>query len=405
MNEKSKELQSKLNSVKKDIEKEYSVFIDNCKKAQKELNFDLSDSRVLQKMSSAFGKINDANTTYYAYLKTKLKEVEWTTEAYDINELDYQVVEQVYQLIQFINEESNIKNSFDGFVNQGFSSTDLGTMAVVSYSPTIEAKELELRWREILKKMPESKKQEYYEQKNKELNEKSKYRIELAEWEKACKPLTQKREEYINSVIAEKVKQIRAELQSNYINEKKIKEDQIQSFESISAEKNAKLMQLGIFKRKEKKLIQSEIQDYQRKIDGLTQSLMQLKSSYDESLSMSEKKAKDCVEKAAKIEAEKRYPYPVAPYKPEIIKKEEREERIRKYKVLSEVMKVLVEKDTLMPIRDIEKYLMVRRSRSEILNALRRGVDEGLVWCEKGKNESYYCASDKGVSYQFFEEE
>ena len=53
MNDKSKELQSKLNSIKTDIENEKKVFIDNCRKAQKKLNFDLSDSQVLRKMSSA----------------------------------------------------------------------------------------------------------------------------------------------------------------------------------------------------------------------------------------------------------------------------------------------------------------------------------------------------------------
>ena len=390
MNEKSKELESKLQTIKEEIEKEFGVYIDMCREAQQMLNFNLSDSRMLQKMSSAIKKVNDANTTYYAFLVVKLKEVDQIAKAYDVDELDYQVVEQVYQLIHYINEESNIENSFDGSLNSGFSSTNLGTMAVVSYSPSIEAKELELSWKNQLDKMPSSKKQEYIKQINEEHNEKAEYRTAYAAWEKACKPIAERREEYINNVISEKTQELQKELLSIYNSEKKDKEDQIQSIQNSIINKRAELKQLGLFKRKEKQIIQSEIQGYQKQIDDLNQQLIQLKLEYDENQLVMGKKARDSVEKTARLEAEKLYPYPKEPDKPEIIKREEREEEERITNLLFEIIDVLIKEDTIMTRSELNKYFMGQKSRRDMMKALERGVESHLIWHDKNGKEDVY---------------
>lgn len=390
MNEKSKELQSKLQTIKEGIESENSVYIDMCREAQQMLDFDLSDSRMLQKMSSAIKKVNDANTTYYAYLIAKLKEVDQLAKAYDIAELDYQVVEQVYQLIQYINEESNIENSFEGSLNFGFSSTNMGTMAVVSYNPSIEAKELEFSWKNLLDKLPSSKKQEYYEQKNEEENEKIKYRKAYNAWEKACKPFAEQREEYVNNVISEKSKELQKELLSKYTSEKKDKEKQIQSIRNSIINKSAELKQLGLFKRKEKQIIQSEIQGYQNQIDDLNQLLSQLKLKFDEDQLVIGKIARDSVEKTAKLEAEKIYPFPVEPDKPEIIKREEQAEEERINKLLFEIIEVLNKEDTLMTRDDLNRYFMGQKNRLDMMKALERGVKDQLIWHDKCRKKDVY---------------
>ena len=388
MNDKSKELQSKLQMIKKEIEKENGVFIDRCREAQELLHFDLSDARMLQKMASAIKRINDANTAYYAYLIVKLKDVDQTAKAYDIDELDYQVVENVYRLIQYINEESNIENSFEGSLNSGFSSEYLGTMAVVSYSPSIEAKEVEMRWREQLDKMPSSKKQEYYDQKNEEINIKSKYRKEFEAWKKACKPIEMQREEYVNNAISEMTKKIQTELLTQYNAEKRDKEKEIQSLHSIIETKNAELKKLGLFKRREKSLIRNEIQGYQKQIDELSVLLAQLKLNYDEDQLVSGKKARDSVEKMAKNEAEKKFPFPVEPDKPEIIKREEQAEQERISKLLFEIREVL--EDRPMTKAELNNYYMGKKNRLDILKALEQGEKWKLIKREKCGNEVLY---------------
>ena len=211
MNDISKELQLKLNKIQKDIKLEKKLFLGRCRDAQESLNFDLYDKRVIQKLSDVMQEINETNSTYYAYLKVKLEEVDQIVSAYDKNELDYEVVEQVYQLIQYINEESKIESCFTGSLNSGLSSVDLGTMAVLSYSPSIAAKEMEIKWKENLKNMPVSKKREYDAEKSKERNEKNKYYEKLAVWEKECEPINQLRENYVKKKIETKTKKIQEE--------------------------------------------------------------------------------------------------------------------------------------------------------------------------------------------------
>ena len=391
MNEKSKELQNKLLGIKTDIEGENRVYIDRCREVQNMLShLDMSDNRVLQKMSSAISKSNDANSSYYAYLIIKLKEVDRITKAYEIAELDYQVVEQVYQLIQYINDESSIKNSFDGAINYGFSSIDIGTMAVVSYSPSIEAKALELSWKEKLDKMPAQKRQEYDKQKKKELDVKTEYRKELDAWKKACMPITKQREEYVNNVITEKTRQIQKELTLKYETEKKAKEDQVQVIKNNIDIKNNTLKQLGLFRYKEKQAIRGEIQKEQNKIEDIKQSLTQLKLQYNEAQVTSVKQAKDSIEKEAKLEAESKYPYLPEPKKPESVIKEEQIENARISKLLSEIIEALIETDTFMTRADLESYFMGQKDRWDMRKAIERGVRDNLIYHSKIKGVDYY---------------
>ena len=145
MNQISNELVSKLSTIQNAIESEKKVFIEKCRKVQEKLNFDLFDVSLRNKIIDVAHDINEANTDYYLFLKVKVDEVDSIAEKYLEKDLDYEAVERIYQVLHYINEESRIKNSFDASITEGFSTTDLGTMGVVSYSPSVHAREIELK--------------------------------------------------------------------------------------------------------------------------------------------------------------------------------------------------------------------------------------------------------------------
>ena len=96
MNEISNQLQSELTTIRINIESEKKEFLEKCRKAQSKLQFDLLDNNIINKISEVIKMINEANTSYYAYLKVKLDDVDKRASGYTLDDLDYVVVKQFY---------------------------------------------------------------------------------------------------------------------------------------------------------------------------------------------------------------------------------------------------------------------------------------------------------------------
>ena len=390
MNELSKQLQSELITIRTGIESEKDIFIGKCREVQKHLQFNLSDNNIISKMSTAINMINEANTNYYTYLKVKLDDVDKKASSYSLKDLDYEVINQVYDLICFINEESNIKNSFEGTVNHGFSSLDLGTMAVVTYRPSLAAKEIEIKWRERLREMPASKKQVYLDKKDLEQTDKNKYKKKLAAWEAACEPIKKQREKYIESAIKQKEGEIKEKYDALFSKEKSSFETQISALQEELDLKEAEIKQLGFFKRKEKTALHLKITNLIIKIESLSASLSKLKRQYDESLLTVHKQASQLVEATATIEAEKAYPFPAEPEKPAIIKREEQAETIRLSSLIGDMIAMFIMEDKPLTFTEINRYFMGQKNNMDIRKALSLGIKDEKFEEFKVHNQSYY---------------
>ena len=377
MNENSKKLQATLYSIKRDVDQEKNNYIDKCRAIQEALHFDLTDDRAVSKMASVVQKINDANTTYYLFLKLKLEEVHKIASSYEVEELDYETVEQIYLLVQFINQESTIENSFDGSVNMDYSSVSLGTMAVVTYHPSLAAKEIELRWKEQLKKVPESKKRIYEKKKIDAKEEKVKYQEKLAAWEKSCIPIKAQREKYITEKINNKTKQIQDELLTKYYAENGPLENQRLYLQSVITNKTRELDQLGVFKWKEKKILREEIQSFQAQLNDVTRVQTQIMGKYQEAHSNSNKQAKESIEALVTKEAEKLYPFPVPPVKPESVVQEEKIEAEKVWQLIVSLQNMFVRVDRPLEMKEIYDYFMGQKTRGEIAKGLSAGIKAG----------------------------
>ena len=386
MNEISNQLQSELTTIRINIESEKKEFLEKCRKAQSKLQFDLLDNNIINKISEVIKMINEANTSYYAYLKAKLDDVDKRASGYTLDDLDYEVVKQVYELICFINEESKIENSFEGTLNHGFSSLDLGTMAIVTYNPSLAAKEIELKWREKLRDIPASKKQVYLDKKDLEQAERANYKKELDAWKVACAPIKTQRENYIHSVIKQKEDEIKGKIDIQYSQDKSAVESSIDALQEELKIKETELKHLGFFKMKEKSELKAKIADLSNKIEDLSASLSRIKCQYDESLLTVFQQARQLVESAAVIEAEKKYPYPTEPDKPEVIKKEEQQF----YSFIIDLHTMFLEEDRPLSVNEINNYFMGQKSNMDIRKALSQGIKDNLFEEHKIGNQSYY---------------
>lgn len=299
MGNSSQKLEIALKNIQDSINKGKDVFIKKCRKVQDKMNFDLSDDQVLLKMADAIRLMNEANKEYYAFLCIKLEEVDQTANNYSIDDLKYEDVEHVYRMIQFINDESTIENSFEGILNQGFSSTSFGTMAVVTYQPSVEAKKIELRWKEKLDKMPESKKKAYQEKQNSAKHTKEQYLAELEVWERECSSIKKNRDDFINLIVEKRVEELKEELTEKYSNDTAGIKDSIQALSEDLNRKTSELKKLGFFKNSEKKALKTAIVDLQKKINEMSSSMDNRKLQYDQELIEVRAKARKAVEKNA----------------------------------------------------------------------------------------------------------
>ncbi len=393
MNEISIQLQSVLTAIRIEIESEKKEFIKKCGRAQSKIRYNLSDSETIEIMSEVMRMINEANKTYYAYLQLKLRDVDKKASSYLLDDLDYEVVNQVYKLICSINEESTIGNSLNHTLDDELSSLIRRTLSIVTYTPSVTAKGIELDWRDKLRNMPASKKQVYWNKKDHEQAERRDYEKELDAWKAACIPINNRREYYVKSAIEKKEKEIKEKLDTQYAKDKSEKEAALKAIMEEIREKEIKIEHLGFFKIKEKKELKVGIATLSHKIEDINASLSKMKCLYEESLLMVSQKASQLVESVAVTEAEKKYPYPTEPDKPEIIKEEEKQ----LYAFIDELRIMFIEKDRPLNGKDIYNFFMGKKSHNEIREALSQGVKDNLFIQVYIRHQPYWGLKDEDI--------
>ena len=368
----NEEIRESMTKIRSSVDKEKNVFLDKSRQAQALLgNIHLSDGSAVGKVAKAVNIIKNANENYYIFLTIKLDEINSKVWDCPIEELDYETVEQIYNLICFINEESTIENSFDGILDN----TNLGTLAVVNYNPSMKAKEMEYRWKSYFDNMPEFKKKEYQEKKRDDASEQSRYYHERSIWEKACEPIKQKRDEYVRCAIEKIAQDIKEELDNKYNTDSTALKTDIRSLEDDIQKANSELAGLGIFKIRRKPELKKTIADLETKLNDQNLSLRNLSEVYNKEILEVWGKAKELVERTAKSEAEQIYQYPKEPEKPAVVIKNEFE----KAKPMREILNLLIKRDAPMTVAEMQEYYMGTKSFNDINKGLQLGIKEGKI--------------------------
>lgn len=314
---------------------------------------------------------------------------------------DSSAIKEVFELIKFLNKESEIENNFTASLND----RSLGDMASGRYTPSIEAKMIEHYWEDKYSSMPDviemrAQKKAEDENRDKKLEEEYKlnlenYEQELKKWEQECRETEQTREDELEKEYSAKKEKITKETEDEYIEGIEKLNQEIDSAKEIIADATKTLNELGFFAFKEKSQQKRIVEEENNKLAVLKNKISSQEAEY------SKKKKKDakCLEKfKSDLEGklEKKYPTPQKPKKPKkpligISTEGMTPAQIANEQIMADLVDFLSEdtwrlytaKEIVMDCEDVSQY--VPQKIEALLGQL---VKRGIVECftEKGKN-------------------
>lgn len=404
------------------------------------LNSGTARTQLLQMASDSKKASDDLYATYQS-LVTVLDEQCRPLLSGLTEEKDAYAVKEVAETIKWLNEESEIGNTFSASLND----SSLGDVAGVKYHPSMENKMIEKYWFGTLASMPGAKEAEaeYLENKRREQEEikqkqeeairvreeakrrqeeearleavrreqtlqqdiivLEKYYSEHKVWEDECTSIKRVRED----LITERVKEIRIQLEEEanreiYPEIEKIKKD-IASQEKRQSEAELKLSSLGLFKLSEKKEQRGIIEEAENQIRQLRDGLSNVERKLQQNLSDAAAEAKKN-EPRFREEIEAEHPLPEEPMKSEAVydaerRQEEEKERLEKEEAERRAAEkgISVEQDRLLSFLSTDKAMTageiadrmgVSNQRVQVL--MGRLLEKDLVVRYVEKRKPYY---------------
>ncbi len=191
-----------------------------------------------------------------------------------------EAVKAVYELIEWLNDESEIENNFSASLN----SRELGQFAAVKYMPTMENNMIQRYWEAKYDSWPgraEEKAREEQLRRERAQREQERRDAERARREEAERQKKEAEEKAAQAVgnriqtvkedLSRRIKDLKRELSAF---EKQLMEE-IDRNRSLVTAKTDEKAQLGLFKRKEKQALTAEITALQQQIQNSTAALQQ----------------------------------------------------------------------------------------------------------------------------------
>lgn len=205
-------------------------------------------------------------------------------------EPELSAVRAVKDLIEWLNDESEIENNFSASLN----SNDLGGVASRRYVPTIENKMIQSFWEtkydmwpgrleaeaEERRKTKEAAEQKKQEQKKKKEEAAAKYEQEYAIWKQKTDEVETYRAQELEKELSETINIRKNEIQEKYEKTINSANAELSDCEIIKTEAETRLAAVGFFKFAEKKKEKSVIKEMAEKIAKVTLEIESAEKDY-----------------------------------------------------------------------------------------------------------------------------
>ena len=239
---------------------------------------------------------------------------------------DYRAVRDVRNLIQKLNNESEIENNFTA----SFNDHNLGGVASGRYIPSIECKMIESFWETKCASWPgraeaeerERRVDDYirqYDEKIRSSNQEriDKYYAERKQWQKECERIKAQCIAEVNQLVQDVQNKLQQAAKQKYDNVCNLHRQTIDQYTKIKTDAENALGSLGFFKFAKKKEQKAIINDAMAKIEQANARIKAAKDLYDTELADAVQKAQN--QKAAITQqVEKEYTLPTRPALPRI---------------------------------------------------------------------------------------
>ena len=239
---------------------------------------------------------------------------------------DYRAVRDVRNLIQKLNEESEIENNFTASLNEH----SLGGVASGRYIPSIECKMIESFWEAKCASWPgraeaeerERRVDDYISQYDNNIRRSNQERIdqyynERKQWQKECERIKAQCVAEVNRRIKDVQSKLQQAAKAKYDNVCKLHEQTVDQYTKVKADAETVLGSLGFFKFAEKKEQKEIISDAMAKIEQANARIKAAKDLYDSELADAVQKAQSQNATIA-AQVEKEYTLPTRPALPHI---------------------------------------------------------------------------------------
>lgn len=238
-------------------------------------NIDLFGGTAVRQAADLVADARSACDELYASLQTLVAMLDRQCRPYIDKGIAVETVNRIWKMIEQLNEESEIQSNFTA----SFNSSNLGDVAAVQYVPTMDNKMVQKFWEQTFRAMPGAKEVIRKEEEEARLEEKrkleAKKRIsnlideehfktilptEPADPSAPKSELLQKLDKNRNMLMSQL-----SELETAHQKMRKACETKIKALETEIEQLSAQRRALGLFKGKEKKAIDAQINDCRQK--------------------------------------------------------------------------------------------------------------------------------------------
>ena len=288
-------------------------------------NINLLGPTALREVTDIVKEIKKLLEDLYATCQTQVRILDEVCRPLLNDTVPVAEVRDIWQMIARLNSKSDISVDFTASLN----CANLGDIAVVTYSPTLQNKMIESYWEATYKgwngreefekaeRLEEEKRKEERKQALENIvdKEEQQYAKDLAEWQQIETAMLNKREKKLKDYLYAERKNITKKIEDNFRAKEKLLVDAKEKYlkERTDAEKalsettSVNLIKRGSLKKTIKKLT-AQIEDTQKQIDETLQAFEEEKNLIEKNL----KERESEIQKKLK----KEYPIPRKPRKP-----------------------------------------------------------------------------------------